>query len=136
MAVGQTTQAEIRDHQWYIVGRWQEYEGEARANLLRIIGIAAFYPRHPTQLYEFAFHALAAIGLASLQRRQLLRGQLIKFYIIGYLAYRFAMEFIRPEPVLYFGLTGYQLASLGLVPVFFLLWIQDGRRVFAQEVMT
>ena len=29
--------------QWYIVGRWQEYEGEARANLLRIIGIAAFY---------------------------------------------------------------------------------------------
>ena len=31
------------DRQWYIVGRWQEYEGEARANLLRIIGIAAFY---------------------------------------------------------------------------------------------
>lgn len=31
------------DRQWYIVGRWQEYEGEGRANLLRIIGIAAFY---------------------------------------------------------------------------------------------
>ena len=31
------------DRQWFIVGRWQEYEGEARANLLRIIGIAAFY---------------------------------------------------------------------------------------------
>ncbi|MGQ0637432.1 MAG: hypothetical protein ACT4QC_22730 [Planctomycetaceae bacterium] len=28
---------------WHIVGRWQEYEGEARANLLRIVGIAAFY---------------------------------------------------------------------------------------------
>ncbi len=31
------------DRQWFIVGRWQEYEGEARANLLRIIAIAAFY---------------------------------------------------------------------------------------------
>lgn len=31
------------DRQWFIVGRWQEYEGEARANLLRIIGIGAFY---------------------------------------------------------------------------------------------
>jgi len=31
------------DRQWFIIGRWQEYEGEARANLLRIIGIAAFY---------------------------------------------------------------------------------------------
>lgn len=33
----------INDRQWYIVGRWQEYEGEARTNLLRIIAIGAFY---------------------------------------------------------------------------------------------
>jgi hypothetical protein len=32
-----------RDRSWYITGRWQEYEGEARANLLRVIGIGAFY---------------------------------------------------------------------------------------------
>lgn len=32
-----------RDLPWHIVGRWQEYEGEHRANLLRIVGIAAFY---------------------------------------------------------------------------------------------
>jgi hypothetical protein len=31
------------DRQWFIVGRWQEYEGESRANLLRIAGIGAFY---------------------------------------------------------------------------------------------
>lgn len=31
------------DRQWFIIGRWQEYEGEARANVLRIVGIAAFY---------------------------------------------------------------------------------------------
>lgn len=34
---------EAGDRQWFIVGRWQEYEGEERANLLRLIGIAAFY---------------------------------------------------------------------------------------------
>ncbi len=31
------------DRAWYIIGRWQEYRGEARANLLRVAAIAAFY---------------------------------------------------------------------------------------------
>ncbi len=31
------------DRPWYIVGRWQEYQGEARANLLRLAAVAAFY---------------------------------------------------------------------------------------------
>ena len=31
------------DSQWFISGRWQEYEGESRANLLRVAGIASFY---------------------------------------------------------------------------------------------
>jgi phosphatidylglycerol---prolipoprotein diacylglyceryl transferase len=84
-------------------------------------------PRHPTQLYEFVFHATAACVLAWLQARGRLRGQLIKLYILAYLVYRFASEFIRPEPVLGLGLTGYQWATLALMPVFVLLWIQDRR---------
>jgi phosphatidylglycerol:prolipoprotein diacylglycerol transferase len=83
--------------------------------------------RHPTQLYEMAFHATAAVALATLQRRGALRGQLIKLYIIAYLIYRFATEFLRPEPVLALGLTGYQWACLALVPVFAALWIGDAR---------
>lgn len=35
--------AEIGDRQWFIVGRWREYAGEGRANLLRIAAIGAFY---------------------------------------------------------------------------------------------
>jgi hypothetical protein len=35
--------AATRERQWFIVSRWQEYEGEARANLLRIICVGAFY---------------------------------------------------------------------------------------------
>lgn len=31
------------DRQWFIASRWQEYAGESRANLLRLIGIASFY---------------------------------------------------------------------------------------------
>lgn len=35
--------ASAADRQWLVIGRWQEYAGEARANLLRIAGIGSFY---------------------------------------------------------------------------------------------
>lgn len=34
------------DHSWHIVQRWQQYEGEARVNMLRIIAIGIFYLIH------------------------------------------------------------------------------------------
>ena len=85
--------------------------------------------RHPTQLYEFAFHGLAALLLAWLQARQLCRGQLIKLYIIAYLVYRFATEFIRPEPRLWLDLTMYQWSALVFIPVFIVLWIADRKQI-------
>lgn len=87
--------------------------------------------RHPTQLYEAAFHAFAALVLAVLGRRGVFRGQLIKVYILAYLAYRFATEFLRPEPALALGLTGYQWACLGLAPAFAALWVRDARAAAA-----
>src|SRR6516165_11728851 len=39
-AIGKASPAE---REWYIVGRWEEFEGEGRANLLRLIGVCAFY---------------------------------------------------------------------------------------------
>jgi phosphatidylglycerol---prolipoprotein diacylglyceryl transferase len=93
-------------------------------------------PRHPTQLYEAAFHLSLAGILFALQQRSLFRGQLIKLYILIYLVYRFVTEFIRPEVRLFGGiLTGYQLAAMALVPLFVWLWIRDARmpeRQFAQ----
>jgi phosphatidylglycerol:prolipoprotein diacylglycerol transferase len=71
-------------------------------------------PRHPTQLYEATFHMIAALGLVVLARRDLFRGQLIKLYLLTYLAYRFATEFIRPETRILMGLTGYQWAAVAL----------------------
>lgn len=89
-------------------------------------------PRHPTQLYEAAFHLTMAAILWQLQRREMFRGQLIKLYILSYLAYRFATEFIRPEAQLWYGLTGYQWACLALAPVFAGLWIRDARQLAAR----
>jgi phosphatidylglycerol---prolipoprotein diacylglyceryl transferase len=85
--------------------------------------------RHPTQLYEAAFHLMLAGVLLAFQRRGLLQGQLIKLYILCYLAYRFLTELIRPEPQLWFGLTGYQWAALALAPLFIWLWWRDSRNV-------
>ena len=41
------------DRQWYIVERWQEYEGEARTNLLRILAIGVFYLVELAQYHWF-----------------------------------------------------------------------------------
>ena len=90
--------------------------------------------RHPTQIYETIFHATMAVVLALLQRRGMFRGQLIKLYILSYLMYRFATEFLRPEPILALGLTGYQWACLGLVPAFALLWARDAHAMRSVEL--
>jgi len=90
-------------------------------------------PRHPTQLYEFAFHFAAAIVLVVLQRRDLWRGQLIKAYLLAYFVFRFSSEFLRPEPIVWAGLTAYQWAALALFPVFVGLWWRDARRSPARE---
>lgn len=42
------------ERQWFIIGRWQEYEGEQRANLLRIVAIGAFYTVQLLQFYAFS----------------------------------------------------------------------------------
>jgi phosphatidylglycerol:prolipoprotein diacylglycerol transferase len=84
-------------------------------------------PRHPTQFYEAAFHLSMAGLLLALQQQGCLRGQLVKLYILAYLGYRFVTEFIRPEPRLFLGLTGYQWAALALAPLFVWLWWKDSR---------
>ena len=84
-----------------------------------------YLPRHPTQLYESAFHLTAAVALHQLEWRGLFRGQLIKLYIITYSMYRIASELIRPEARLWGNLTGYQWAALLLIPLFSWLWARD-----------
>jgi phosphatidylglycerol:prolipoprotein diacylglycerol transferase len=82
-------------------------------------------PRHPTQLYEATFHAVAAVALYKLQQAGLFRGNLIKLYIIAYAVYRFFSEFVREEQPLWLDLTGYQWSALAMIIVFSGLWWHD-----------
>jgi len=58
-----------QDRQWFIVGRWHEYEGESRANLLRIVAVGSFYIVELLRFYVFekanpdqlAFHRQATM---------------------------------------------------------------------------
>jgi hypothetical protein len=59
----------VSERSWFIAQRWQAYEAEARANLLRIIAIGAFYVVHlwsyfsaQVQLPQANFLQLAAPG--------------------------------------------------------------------------
>jgi len=57
------------DRQWFIAGRWQELEGESRANLLRVTGVGLFYSvelwnrANVTPLFHSGVTALAAAWL-------------------------------------------------------------------------
>jgi len=41
-----STDTQTQNHAWHVTQRWQQYEGEARANLLRILAIGTFYLIH------------------------------------------------------------------------------------------
>jgi phosphatidylglycerol---prolipoprotein diacylglyceryl transferase len=84
--------------------------------------------RHPTQIYEALFHLMMALLLTALYRRGVLRGQLVKLYILAYLVYRWFTELIRPEPLIWLQLTFYQWFTMLAFPVFLLLWWRDAVR--------
>lgn len=90
--------------------------------------------RHPTQIYESLFHALMAVVLLVVIRMDWLRYQRLKFYLIAYCAYRFLTEFIRPEPIVWLGLTFYQWASLALALALAGQWIRDRSYPFASRI--
>src|SRR3954469_609977 len=46
MAAGSTLMSTEADRSWFIAQRWQAYEAELRANLLRIVAIGVFYLVH------------------------------------------------------------------------------------------
>ncbi len=81
--------------------------------------------RHPTQLYECAFHLLCASCIAISENRKWMEGSRLKVYLLCYLAYRFVTEWIRPEPVTSIGLTTYQIACLLLAACIIGLWFSE-----------
>lgn len=71
--------------------------------------------RHPAQLYEVAFHFLAIVALLICESKDWFRERRLTLYLASYLVFRFLTEWVRPEPIWYFGLTGYQIACIVLL---------------------
>jgi phosphatidylglycerol---prolipoprotein diacylglyceryl transferase len=67
--------------------------------------------RHPTQLYEVAFLLALGAWLAARMRRPYENGRLFRLFMLGYLAFRFAVEFIKPVFAPYLGLSMIQVAA-------------------------
>lgn len=71
-------------------------------------------PRHPTQLYEIVFLAVVAVLLYLTRNRPFAIGDRFKIFMIGYVAYRLLVDFIKPA-VRIGGLSTIQWASLAVI---------------------
>jgi phosphatidylglycerol:prolipoprotein diacylglycerol transferase len=72
--------------------------------------------RHPTQLYELAVLLLIALWAVRMKDRFPESGDLFKGFMVLYLTFRLLIEFIKPDPRSYLGLSGIQVACvLGLI---------------------
>lgn len=106
-------------------------------------------PRHPTQLYEIMFLLLLGCLLLSWKRRIRVRlplpfptfrtipdGAIFQLFMIGYLLFRFVIDFIKPTPHPYFGLNNIQLACLaGLIYYISLMskWLGKRQNGYMEE---
>jgi prolipoprotein diacylglyceryltransferase len=70
--------------------------------------------RHPTQLYEIAALGLLALWLRRLGRRPRREGDLFKAFMLGYMGFRLAVEFLKPGAALA-GLTAIQWTCLAVL---------------------
>jgi phosphatidylglycerol:prolipoprotein diacylglycerol transferase len=74
------------------------------------------YLVHPTPLYDAGFNLIWFGVLMLLRDRPSMQdGNLLKLGLAGYAVFRFAVEFVRNNPVVALGLTGPQLFCIGLL---------------------
>jgi phosphatidylglycerol:prolipoprotein diacylglycerol transferase len=72
-------------------------------------------PRWPASQMEFTFNALMLVVILILRRQKILPGQHFHIYLMAYGTFRFFHEFLRDTPHILGPISGYQIASLGVV---------------------
>lgn len=77
--------------------------------------------RHPTQIYESIFMIGMFVLLMYKRKQNPKPGSLFRLLIISYFSFRLLIEFIRVEPIAFFGITWFQIISL-CVLAYFLFW--------------
>jgi prolipoprotein diacylglyceryltransferase len=85
-------------------------------------------PMHPTMLYEIAFYLVAIGILFGLRRRIVVRGDLVRVFLLAAGLFRFLVEFIRTSPPQAFGLTAPQLVLIPLLALLVAHFVRQVRR--------
>jgi len=109
-------------------GRWGVVVDAARA--ARIPGFPPEWigvPLHPSFVYEIPFHFLMAGLLLHLRARGAFRTDLFKLYLLAYAPFRFLLEFVRGNPVVWHGLTRSQLFLIPSIPLLALTFFRRRR---------
>ena len=82
------------------------------------VGAPAGVPLHPSFLYEIAFHAAAfAVLWFWLRHQPIAAGETLTLYVAAYAIFRFIVEFVRGNEVVWMGLTRPQLFLLVTIPL-------------------
>jgi prolipoprotein diacylglyceryltransferase len=86
-------------------------------------------PRHPVQIYEIVF--LALLGLFLARPTQWHNGARFRIFVASYLAWRFAIDFLKPQPLVH-GMNLIQWTCLAALAALAGEWLND-RRAPRQE---
>lgn len=68
--------------------------------------------RHPIALYELLFLVVLFVFLRKLKQKNLKNGLLFQYFMIAYFAFRFCIEFIKPNTFFLMGLSSIQILCL------------------------
>lgn len=98
------------------------------------LGAPAGVPLHPSFLYEVVFHVTAFLVLWTwLRHRPLPPGTTFVLYVAAYGVFRFAVELVRGNEVVWYGLTRPQLFLAVTVPIVLLRAVVLVRRYRAES---
>jgi phosphatidylglycerol:prolipoprotein diacylglycerol transferase len=86
--------------------------------------------RHPVQVYEIVF--LALVGILVTANLRLPEGARFRIFMACYLAWRLAIDFMKPQPLLY-GMNVIQWACAASLAVMALLYARDRVRSRREE---
>lgn len=81
-------------------------------------------PRHPVQIYEIVFLAILAVVLT--RRVNWPEGYRFRFFMAGYLGWRLAIDFLKPQPLVA-GMNVIQWACTGGLCILAVLFLRDIR---------
>jgi prolipoprotein diacylglyceryltransferase len=68
--------------------------------------------RHPIALYELLFLIILFLFLSKVKRKELRNGLLFQYFMISYFAFRFLVEFLKPNVFFIAGLSSIQILCL------------------------